>query len=160
MGHRIKKPEEKEADAVPRVSMDYFCMSQRDDKENPMLVVLNEESNEKFARMTGRKGVGEAGECDWLIKELSREMRTWDHAGGPGGRIIPKSDRENVFLSFRNVVARFHGGIIIPEEPPKNDSQSNGAVEEACKIVQEFAPSKNSRSRSWLSNDSKNWEES
>ena len=122
MGHRIRKPEEKEADAVPRVSMDYFYMSQRDEeaKDNPMLVVLNLESNEKFARMTGRKGVGEAGERDWLIKELSREMRTWGHAGGPGGRIILKRDRENALLAFRNAVARFHGGIIIPEEPPNN----------------------------------------
>ena len=74
MGHRIRKPEEKEADAVPRVSMDYFYMSQRDEeaKEKPMLVVLNEESHEKFERMTGRKGAGEAEEGDWLIKELSR----------------------------------------------------------------------------------------
>ena len=120
--------------------MDYFYMSQADEeaKENPMLVILNEQSGEIFARMTGRKGVGDGGECDWLIKEVSRELKGWGHAGGIGGKIILKSDRERSLVAFRNAVARYHGGVVIPEDPPKNESQSNGAVEEAGKKVREF----------------------
>ena len=38
-------------------------MSKQDEdaKENPILVVLNEDTNEKYARATGRKGVGTEG---------------------------------------------------------------------------------------------------
>ena len=36
-------------------------------------------------------------------------------------------------------MARFHGGEVIPEEPPRGESQSNGAVEQAVKIVKGFA---------------------
>ena len=36
--------------------MDYFYMGQKDEdaKESPMLVVINEEPGEKFARATGQ----------------------------------------------------------------------------------------------------------
>ena len=112
--------------------MDYFYMSQKDEeaKENPLLVVVNEDSGEKYARMTGRKGVGEMGECDWLMKDLCEELRTWGHAGGAGGTIVLKNDREAALVAFRNAVAKYHGGTVIPEEPAKNESQTNGAAEE------------------------------
>ncbi len=138
--HRVKAEEDKEKNGVPRISMDYFYLRQRGDeaKEFPLIVVVNEESGEKFARATGKKGVGDAGECDWVIKELSEEMKTWGHAGGTGGKIILKCDRERALLAFRNALGRYHGGVIIPEEPAKNESQSNGAAETAGKLVREF----------------------
>ena len=42
---------------VPRVSMDYHFIGKDDEKahENPMLVIVNEKTKEKFARLTGRE---------------------------------------------------------------------------------------------------------
>ena len=82
-GRSIKKAHKKVSEVedeemkVPRVSMDYFYLSQKDEdaKENPVLVVVNEKTGEKFARAAGRKGVGEGKERDWLIKEVSEEMK-------------------------------------------------------------------------------------
>ena len=66
-----------------------------------MLVVVNESPGDKSARWTGRKGVGDDGECDWITKELSEEMKTWGHAGGQGGKIILKFDGERQVRRIR-----------------------------------------------------------
>ena len=52
--------------------MDYLYMSQKDEeaKENPVLIVLNEATGEKYARAAGHKGVGNANERAWPIKDL------------------------------------------------------------------------------------------
>ena len=48
-----------------------------EDKANPMIIVLNERTGEKYARLTGRKGLGQEGEMDWLIKDMSEELKLW-----------------------------------------------------------------------------------
>ena len=70
MSHASKMEENKESGGVPRISMDYFYMSKKDEeaKSFPILVAVDEETGDKFARATGRKGVGEAGECDLVGK--------------------------------------------------------------------------------------------
>ena len=103
-----------------------------------MIVVLDEATGEKFARMTGVKGKGQMGEQDWLVMDVSEALKTWGHTGGSGGRIILKSDGEKSLVAFRNAVGKYHGGVVIPEEPPKNESQSNGNIEEAGRTVREF----------------------
>ena len=125
---------------VPRVSMDYHFMGKDDEKahENPMLVVVNERTKEKFARLTGKKGMGEGGEMDWLVKDLAEELKTWGHAGGAGGKLIIKCDGEASIKKVREALAQFMGGEVIFEEPAKGESQSNGVVEEAGKTVREF----------------------
>ena len=97
-----------------------------------MLLAVDEETGGKFARATGKTGVEG---CDWLIKELSEELQTWGHAGGSGGKIMMECDGESAHKAFRNAVARYHGGIVIPEAPAKGESQSNGTAEAAGKIV-------------------------
>ena len=49
-----------------------------------------------------------------------------------------KCDGENALKAFRNALAKYHGGIIIPEAPANGESQSNGAAEAAGKLVREF----------------------
>ena len=46
---------------APRISMEYFYNSKQDEdaKVNPMLVAINEQSNEKYARAIGEKGLGD-----------------------------------------------------------------------------------------------------
>ena len=50
MSHK-KVREDEELDKVPRVAMDYFFMSQEDEKasKNPLVAMVDEETNEKFA---------------------------------------------------------------------------------------------------------------
>ena len=115
-------------------------MSKADEEahRNPLLVMVDEETGEKYARAVGRKGVGEMGEMDWLIKDASEELKSWGHAGGEGGELILKCDGERAIVGLRDAIARYHGGRVVPEQPAKSESQSNGAAEEAGKSVREF----------------------
>ena len=135
-----KKDEETKETEVPRISMDYFFMSKEDEKasKNPCLVMKNEASGERYARAVGQKGVGTKGELDWLIKDISDELKSWGHAGGTAGEIILKSDGEVSVKALRSAVAKYHGGKVVPEQSAKGESQSNGAAEESGKTVREF----------------------
>ena len=75
---------------VPKVSMDYFFASTADESAsaNPILVVLDEQTGERYARAVGQKGLGRDGELDWLVKDISDELKAWGHGGGDAGHII------------------------------------------------------------------------
>ena len=77
------------------------------------------------------------GEADWLIKDMSEEIKSWGHAGGLVGKMILKCGGEAGIKALRQAVGKYHGGEVIPEEPAKGESQSNGMVEEAGKTVRE-----------------------
>ena len=98
---------------MPGISMGYFYISTKDEeaKENPILVVLNKESNAKYAGATGMKGVGTEGVQEWFVRDVCEEFKSWGHAGGVGGYIILKSDIEKSMIAFRQEVAEFHGGV-------------------------------------------------
>ena len=49
-----------------------------------------------------------------------------------------KSDNENAIKSLRDAVGRLLGGRVIPENPPKGESQSNGRIEESGKSIRGF----------------------
>jgi hypothetical protein len=120
--------------------MDYFYMSQADEeaKSNPLIVMVDEKTGEKYARAVGQKRVGGRGEMEWLVRDMSEELKTWGHLGGGGGKIILKSDGEAAMKALRDAVGKYHGGVVIPEGPAKNESQSNGTAEEAGKTVRGF----------------------
>ena len=42
-----------------------------------------------------------------------------------------KSDNENPIVAVRDALAKYHGGNVVIDKPPKYESQSNGTVEEA-----------------------------
>ena len=120
--------------------MDYFFMSKEDEKanKNPLSVMVDEETNQKYARAVGQKGLGQAGEMDWLVKDMSAELKAWGHGGGSGGSIILKSGNGRAIVAVRDAVTKFHGGRVIPEGPAKGESQSNGRAEEAGKTIRGF----------------------
>ena len=64
------------------------------------------------------------------MKDFSEELRSWGHAGGSGGQLILKADGERSIVAFRNKVARYHGGVVVPEKAARGESQCNGAAEE------------------------------
>ena len=115
-------------------------MSEEDHKasKNPLIVMVDEIIGEKYARAAGKKGLGENGEMQWLVKDMSNELKAWGHPGSDGNHLILKSDNEPAIVAVREALGRFHGGRIIPESPPKGESQSNGVIEEAGKTVREF----------------------
>ena len=55
--HDADKREEQETQ-VPRMSCDYFFLSQQDEdaKTNPMVVMVDESTGEKYARIVDHKG--------------------------------------------------------------------------------------------------------
>ena len=115
-------------------------MSKKDEeaKENPLIVMMDEETGEKYARAVGHKGVGSSGDRDWLIKDMDAELKAWGHSRGTTGHIIMKSDGEAAVVALRSAVAEYHGGRVSPEVPAKGESPSNGRIEEAGKTVREF----------------------
>ena len=137
--------------AVPRVSLDYFFLTNKDgdknkkDKEeeekhlHPMLVMKEESTGERYARMVEHKGLHEGDESSWVVSDVIAELRPWGHQGGESGHLVIKCDGENAILTVIEEVAKRLGGKVITEKPAKGESQSNGVVEEAGKTVREMA---------------------
>ena len=125
---------------VPRIAMDYFFLAREGERasEFPMLVMVDEETGNKYMRAVGRKGLGEGKEMEWLIKDMSEELKAWGHPGGQGTELILKSDGEPSIKAVRDALARYHGGRITPEVPPPGESQANGRAEEAGKTVRGY----------------------
>ena len=132
--------EESRERRVPRVSMDYFFMGQGGERasEYPMIVMVDEETDYRYMRAVGKKGLGEGKEMEWLIKDMDEELRSWGHAGGDKGEVILKSDGEPSIKALRDALGRYHGGKVIPEQPPPGESQANGRVEEAGKTLRGY----------------------
>lgn len=81
--------------------------------------MVDESTGEKYARATGSKGLGEGRENEWLVRDMSEELRSWGHSGGHGGHIILKNDGERAIIALRDALAKYHGGKVIPEGPPR-----------------------------------------
>ena len=120
--------------------MDYFFMSREDEEAstNPLLVVADERSGARYARAVGHKGVRDDGSTDWLIKDVSKTLKSWGHAGGVESELIMKSDGGPALLAFRSAEMKYHGGIMIPEGPAKGEKAENGLIEEAGKTIREY----------------------
>ena len=100
-----------------------------------MVVMVDEETGEKYARGVTQKGIGEDGEMKWLIDDMQRELKSWGHPGGDNSHMIFKSDGEASIKVVRDKLARQMGGNVVTESPAQGESQSNGFVEEAGKTV-------------------------
>ena len=63
---------------APIVRLDYFFMSREDEKasKNPLIVIADEKSGSRYARAVGCKGLGEGGEMDWLIEDISTILKS------------------------------------------------------------------------------------
>ena len=69
--------------------MDYFFMSVDEEKasSNPIIVMIDKSPGSVYARGTGKKGTVA---MDWLIKDMSEELKSWGHAGGSASKLIMK----------------------------------------------------------------------
>ena len=66
---------------------------------NPMLVVVDEQTGEKYARAISHKGTGDIRDMDWLVKDMALELQCWGHTGGDQGHILVKNDSEPATLA-------------------------------------------------------------
>ena len=105
----------------------------------PAIVMIDEETGNRYMRLVEQKGLGKKGGMDWLVKDIHAELKSWGHPGGAGNKLILKSDGENAIVALRESVAKLHGGNITPEQPPKGEHASNGTVEEAGRTVRDMA---------------------
>ena len=74
----------------------------------------------------------------WLVQDMHEELKSWGRPGGPNSRLIMKSDSEKPMVALREALARRHGGMVTPEQPPKGESASNGRVEEAGRTIRDM----------------------
>ena len=72
---------------VVRVSMDYFFMSVEDEKASNILIIvmIDESSCSVYASGTSKK---EVMDMDWLIEDMSEELKNWEHSGGSASKSI------------------------------------------------------------------------
>ena len=74
MARRKKKTDEEAEEKVPRISMDDHFLSKKDEEActNPVLIMTDESTGEKFARAVAHKGP-----IEWLVKDMVKELRSW-----------------------------------------------------------------------------------
>ena len=107
--------------------------------ENPLIVMVDEETGNRYMRSVDSKGLQEEGDLSWLIKDMHQELKSWGHPGGGSNSLILKSDGERPIVAVREALARCHGGRVTPETSPKGEHQSNGTVEEAGRSTRDQA---------------------
>ena len=96
---------------------------------------MNEATHVPYRAWCRHCVLGDRGEREWLVVDISRELKSWGHPGGEGHKIIFKSDGEPAIVALRETLGRYHGGQVIPEQPRRGESQSNGRVEEAGRTI-------------------------
>ena len=100
--------------------------------------MTDETTGNKYMIMVDQKGLGKDGEMAWLVKDMHEELKSWGRPGGASNALIVKSDGEPAMVAVREALARYHGGMITPEQPPKGEHQANGAVEEAGRTIRDM----------------------
>ena len=64
---------------MPIVAFDHFFMSHQDEaaNENPMLIMMDQGSGDKYARVVGQKGLGGGSEeMQWFVVDLHEELKS------------------------------------------------------------------------------------
>ena len=109
-GSRGVESEEIEAERIPIICMDYFFMSQEDERAsaNPLLLLDDEANGNKYMRAVGRKGLGEGNEMEWLIKDIHDELKSWGYPGGEERFDLEERWRASDGGSERGNTANFH----------------------------------------------------
>ena len=96
------------------MSMDYYFMSQEDENAsaNPKMVMVDNRTGEKYARAVGHKGIAKDQDMEWLIKDMSNELKVWGtlvNSGKHHPEVGP------ALLAVRDALAKNHGGIVVQE---------------------------------------------
>ena len=71
--------------------------------ENPMMVMVDEATGNKYMRVVDHKGLQGEGDNSWLVKDMHQEQKSWGHPGGGQNELILKSDGEPAIGRERGV---------------------------------------------------------
>ena len=113
------------------ISIDYAYMGERDEGM-PILVMIDRKSKMRNADVVPEKGANE-----YAVRRLTQNM---DFVGYRNPEVqICKSDQEPALKALRTAVMRNREQGTAPEESPVGESQSNGEVENAVKMIQGMA---------------------
>ena len=69
--------------------------------ENPMMVMVDEATGNKYMRVVDHKGLQGDGDKSWLVKDMHQELKSWGHPGGARNELILKSDGELAIVAVR-----------------------------------------------------------
>ena len=87
------------------------------EETHPAIVMLDEETGNRYMRIVDQKGFGSKGEMRWLVQDMHEELKSWGRPGGPNQQITLKSDGEPAIIAVREALAKVHGGMVTPEQP-------------------------------------------
>ena len=75
------------------------------------MVMVDEETGEKYARIVEHKGLQGTPEAsmDWLVVDMSKELQAWGHSGGLDGHMIIKSDKGSSITSVISALREIMG---------------------------------------------------
>ena len=61
---------------VPQGTVADFFLSHKDDaaSENAMMVIVDEQTGDSYARAVGQKGAGGSGEMEWLLNDIDKSQ--------------------------------------------------------------------------------------
>ena len=60
---------------------------------------------------------------DWLVLDMSTEVKAWGFSVGPNGHIIVKSDGGNCITRLIVALTKYSGGRLVPEFAAKGKSE-------------------------------------
>jgi len=132
VGGRLDNPPHKkvpeEERGVPEFLMDYaFLKDEGDTQSLTVLVSKDRDSRIVMGNVVLVKGRGMGETVEQACNNIKR-------LGNQPKRII-KTDNEPALIDLRNAVMETTPGAMIPNKPPKGESQSNGAVENGVKLI-------------------------
>ena len=124
------KTNREEEQSVTTVSMDYAFMTNDDVKDSeqgymPILVMLDRNTGKLNANVVPTKGIN-----PYAVKKAVQNINLLGYS-----KIVLKCDQEPAIVSLRDAIKRELGTTTVPEESPVGESQSNGEVEGAIKLI-------------------------
>ncbi len=117
---------------MPVVSLDYMWMEDQEEEETGMPTIVGRCRRSKwiFAEVVPHKGMD-----PYAVKRVAQSLK---QLGYP--KVDLKTDQEPAILKLIEAVGRElrseHGMVIISEESPVGEHQSNGEVENRVKRIQ------------------------
>ena len=110
-------------------------MSQGVDKAsaNQIMVMVDERTGEKDGQAAGHEGMGKDQDMEWLIKDMSNELKVWSTAGN----VILKSDGEPAILAVRDALAYKKGQLKVNAHRTDSSRKDGKTVRESVRVLKD-----------------------
>ena len=117
----FRRTEERKAEKVPVISMDYAFMSKEDQiGKTKVIVIKDNKSKAIFTHVVSVKGASDP----WIVKKIVEDIDSLGYKAA-----ILQCDNENSILEVRNEVKKMRIEDTMTRKSATGDSQTNGSVE-------------------------------